>query len=186
MISALRPYTFSDWSAVWAVIEPVFRAGETYAYSPKISESEARHVWIELPLETYVAVTDAGLVVGTYYIKPNQPALGAHVCNCGYVVDETARGKGLATLMCEHSQQEARRLGFSAMQFNLVVATNEAAISLWRKLGFEVVGTLPGAFQHSRQGFVDALVMFKDLRQQSTLANSMPANSTSANSTFTN
>ncbi len=156
-----------DWSAVWSILEPIFRAGETYAFSPDISEAEAYQIWVEKPKETYVAIADIGedtpYILGTYYIKPNQPALGAHVCNCGYAVAESAKGRGIATLMCEHSQQEAKRLDFRSMQFNLVVATNKAAVRLWEKLGFETVGTLPGAFKHSKQGFVDALVMFKAL-----------------------
>ncbi|MGB3790253.1 MAG: N-acetyltransferase [Phormidesmis sp.] len=163
----IRAIEQSDWPAVWSILEPIFRAGETYAFSPDISEAEAYQVWIENPEETYVAIANTpenqSPVLGTYYIKPNQPALGAHVCNCGYAVAPSARGRGIATLMCEHSQREAKRLGFQAMQFNLVVATNRAAVHLWEKLGFETVGTLPGAFRHPQQGFVDALVMFKVL-----------------------
>ena len=159
----IRPFEQTDWSAVWKLIEPVFRAGETYAFSPEISETEAHKVWIEAPTATYVAKDDGGAVLGTYFIKPNQPGLGSHVCNCGYIVGENARGKGVASLMCEHSQLEAKRLGFRAMQFNLVVATNEGAVRLWQKLGFEIVGTLPAAFKHPRHGFVDAFVMYKRL-----------------------
>ena len=163
----IRPIKQSDWPFVWSMLEPVFRAGETYAYSPDISEFEAYQVWVEKPKSTYVAIEEnrdnKSCILGTYYIKPNQPLLGAHVCNCGYIVDKLAREKGIATLMCEHSQQEARRLGFSAMQFNLVVSTNTAAVRLWQKLDFEVVGTLPKAFNHSTAGLVDALVMYKQL-----------------------
>lgn len=160
----VRGFELADWPLVWKIVEPVFRAGETYSYSPKMSEAEARQKWIELPTATYVTTDTGGDILGTYYIKPNQPALGAHVCNCGYIVSVQARGKGVATLMCEHSQREAKRLGFKAMQFNLVVATNESAICLWQKLGFEIVGRLPGAFEHSKQGFVDAFVMYKWLK----------------------
>ncbi|MGF1538081.1 MAG: GNAT family N-acetyltransferase [Elainellaceae cyanobacterium] len=160
---AIRPIKRADWAAVWVVIEPVFRSGETYAFSPDIPEAEARRVWVGLPMATYVAEAD-GVILGTYYIKPNQSALGAHVCNCGYIVGEQARGKGVASQMCEHSQREAIRLGFRAMQFNLVVSTNAIAVRLWEKLGFSIVGTLPGAFNHPRQGFVDAFVMYKALR----------------------
>ncbi len=123
----------------------------------EISEAEARKTWLVDPMATYVA-KESGVSVGTYYIKPNQPDLGAHVCNCGYIVAESARGRGVASLMCEHSQLEARRLGFLAMQFNLVVSTNEVSVHLWRKLGFEIVGSLPGAFKHSKHGFVDAFI----------------------------
>lgn len=157
----LRPFDASDWPQVWQIIQPVFRAGETYAFSPDISEADAKTAWITVPSQTYVAVHQTGEIVGTYYIKPNQPKLGAHVCNCGYIVSDAAKGKGIATMMCAHSQQTAKRLGFIAMQFNLVVATNSAAIHLWQKMGFDTVGTLPSAFHHSRHGFVDALIMFK-------------------------
>jgi len=151
------------WDAVWAIVEPVFRAGETYPYSPKMTEKEAYRAWIEMPAETFVAVDALEQVVGSYYIKPNQPGLGAHVCNCGYIVAELARGKGIAGMMCEHSQGEAIARGFRAMQYNLVVSTNESAVHLWKKQGFELVGTLPAAFRHKQLGFVDAYVMYKQL-----------------------
>ncbi len=159
----VREYMPGDWAALWAIMEPVFRAGETYAFDPAISEAEAQRVWIELPAATYVAVDEAGMLLGTYYIKPNQPGLGAHVCNCGYIVAAAARGQGIASRLCEHSQEEARRLGFRAMQFNLVVSTNTGAVRLWQTLGFPIVGTLPGAFNHPRLGYVDAYVMYKQL-----------------------
>lgn len=162
----IRLFTENDWPAVWAIIEPVFRAGETYAYSPEISEEDAHHAWIEKPAATFVAETANDEIVGTYYLKPNQPALGAHVCNCGYIVAEAARGRGIATRLCEHSQEAARRRGYRAMQYNLVVATNEGAVRLWQKLGFEIVGRLPGAFNHRRLGYVDALVMYKELGEE--------------------
>lgn len=163
MPHTVRAFQPTDWPAVWAILEPVFRAGETYPYAPNLPEANAREQWIDLPTATYVTTNDSGHIVGTYYIKPNQPTLGAHVCNCGYVVSEQARGQGIASRMCEHSQQEATRLGFRAMQFNLVVSTNQGAVRLWQKLGFEIVGTLPGAFQHPTHGFVDAFVLYKQL-----------------------
>jgi L-amino acid N-acyltransferase YncA len=152
-MTTIRALEKSDWPQVWKLIVPVFRAGETYAFSPGITEAEARKVWVETPSATYVAIAADGSAVGTYYIKPN----------CGYIVGENARGKGVASLMCEHSQREATRLGFRAMQFNLVISTNQGAVRLWQKLGFEIVGTLPGAFRHPTQGYVDAFVMFKEL-----------------------
>ena len=159
----VRLFEDRDWSAVWRFIEPVFRAGEAYAFSPTITEDEAHKVWIETPSATFVAVNEGDEVVGTYYIKPNQPGLGAHVCNCGYIVSENARGKGIASEMCEHSQREAVSRGFRCMQYNLVAATNESAIRLWKKHGVEVVGTLPEAFRHKQLGYVDAYVMYKQL-----------------------
>jgi RimJ/RimL family protein N-acetyltransferase len=159
----IRKYQEADWNIIWPMLEEVFRAGETYSFSPDITEEEGHRAWITLPRETYVAVNKAEVITGTYYIKPNQPGLGAHVCNCGYIVPESARGQGVASRMCEHSQKEAVRLGFRAMQYNLVVATNEGAIRLWQKLGFQVCGTLPNAFNSRSAGFVDALIMYKEL-----------------------
>lgn len=152
-----------DWPATWRIMEPVFRAGETYAFPAGISEDEAREIWVVKPAATFVAVAGDGEILGTYYIKPNQSGPGSHVCNCGYIVAEQARGSGVASAMCEHSQHEAVARGFRAMQYNLVVATNEGAVRLWKRHGFETVGTLPGAFRHPRHGFVDAFVMYKQL-----------------------
>ena len=159
----IRKYQESDWQQVWPMIEKVFHAGETYAYSPDITEQEAHKVWINTPKETYVVIDQEHEILGTYYLKENQPGLGSHVCNCGYIVSESARGKGVATHMCEHSQKEAVNLGFKAMQYNLVVSTNEGAIRLWQNLGFLVVGTLPKAFNSKSLGYVDALIMYKEL-----------------------
>lgn len=159
----IRPFEETDWTATWRIVEPVFRAGETYAFSPDIREEEAHKVWVGMPSATFVAVDENNRVMGTYYIKPNQPTLGAHVCNCGYIVAEEYRGKGVASEMCEHSQYEAISRGFRAMQYNLVVSTNGGAVRLWQRLGFEVIGTLPKAFRHPQLGFVDAFVMYKQL-----------------------
>jgi ribosomal protein S18 acetylase RimI-like enzyme len=162
MIS-IRPFESNDWSLLWPVLRAVFAAGDTYAFSPDSTEAEIYKAWIELPQATFVAVSDTGAMIGTYMLKPNQPGLGSHVCNCGYIVAEAARGQGVATLLCEHSQDEARSRGFRAMQFNLVVSTNQVAVRLWQRLGFTIVGTLPGAFNHSSRGYVDAYVMHKSL-----------------------
>ena len=162
MIS-IRPYQDSDWPVILPILHTTFAAGETYVYSPQSTETEIHQAWIDLPAATYVACAADGSVLGTYYIKANQPGLGAHVCNCGYVVSTVSEGQGIATAMCEHSQREAVAMGFLAMQFNLVVSTNERAVRLWQKLGFAIAGTLPGAFRHRRLGFVDAFVMYKVL-----------------------
>ncbi len=163
LVIHIHPFIEADWPDVWAVIEPVFRAADTYAFAPDITAKEAHRVWVEVPSATFVAREDKNRVLGTYFIKPNQPALGAHVCNCGYIVAREARGRGIGSTMCEHSQQEARARGFRAMQYNLVVATNEGALRLWKRHGFEVIGRLPGAFRHPQLGFVDAFVMYKHL-----------------------
>lgn len=158
----IRLFEPEDWEQIWSFMEPVFRAGKTYAYPPEITEAEARKIWIDLPSATFVAEED-GEILGTYFIKPNQPGLGGHICNCGYIVSNRARGRGIASQMCEHSQAEAVSRGFLAMQFNLVVSTNETAVRLWKKHGFDIVGTLPGAFREPDHGLVDAFVMFKTL-----------------------
>lgn len=160
-----RAFRDGDWPAVWDILEPVFRAGDTYAVDPGISEDAAYEIWVAAPAATYVC-HDGGEIVGTYYMKANHPGPGEHVCNCGYVVAPEARGRGIATIMCRHSQEEAVRLGFRAMQYNLVASTNIDAVRLWEKLGFQRAGRLPEAFRHPRHGDVDAFVMFKLLRQE--------------------
>jgi ribosomal protein S18 acetylase RimI-like enzyme len=159
----IRPFEQADWTAVWRLLHATFLAADTYAFAPESSEAEIHRAWVELPAATFVACASDGSVLGTYFIKPNQPGLGAHVCNCGYVVAPEAQGQGLASAMCAHSQAQALAMGFRAMQFNLVVATNTRAVRLWQRLGFSVVGTLPGAFHRGRVEFVDALVMYKTL-----------------------
>lgn len=159
----IRTFVEPDWLKLWSIIKTVFQEGNTYAYPPDISEEDAHKAWIDSPQETFVAVDKENNILGTYFIKANQPGLGSHVCNCGYIVAENARGNGIASKMCEHSQQIAINLGFRAMQYNLVVSTNVGAIRLWEKLGFLVVGCLPNAFKSKSDGFVDALIMYKEL-----------------------
>jgi RimJ/RimL family protein N-acetyltransferase len=161
----IRPYELTDWADVWALLKPVFRSGETYAYSTSISESEAKQAWTGGTKGVFVAAdSTSGQIVGTYYLKENHAGPGDHVCNCGYVVSTSAQGRGVATLMCKHSLAEARSRGFRAMQFNLVVASNERAVRLWKRMGFDIVGTLPEAFRHPTRGFVEAYVMYRSLR----------------------
>ena len=159
----VREYQPTDWPVLLPVLRSTFAEGDTYPFSPDSSDTDIHKVWIEIPRATFVVCGEGDELLGTYYIKPNQPGLGAHVCNCGYIVSPTARGRGVATRMCEHSQGRAVEMGFRAMQFNLVVSTNERAVKLWRRLGFDTVGRLPGAFHHQRLGFVDAFVMYKQL-----------------------
>jgi L-amino acid N-acyltransferase YncA len=158
----IRPATAADHDAIWAIFHEVVAAGDTYAYDPATPREEALRLWCELPRATFVAELD-GRVAGTYFLKDNQPGLGSHVANAGYMTAGWARGRGVGAAMCEQSIDAARRLGYRAMQFNLVVATNEGAIRLWQRCGFAVVGTLPAAFRHARVGFVDALVMYRML-----------------------
>lgn len=156
----LREATEADFEEIWPIFHEIVAAGETYAYPQNTSKEEAKRLWMQLPRKTYVA-EEAGQILGTYFIRTNQAGPGSHVCNCGYMVSSKARGKGLATSMCEHSQRIAVELGYKAMQFNFVVASNEGAVRLWTKLGFDTVGRLPEAFNHPTLGYVDALVMYK-------------------------
>ena len=156
----IRPMTPDDFDRFWPTFQAIVQARETYAFDPALSFEQARQLWLELPLHTLLAEED-GELLGSYYLKPNAAGPGAHVGNCGYMVCEQARGRGVARLMCEHSQKLARQEGFLALQFNSVVATNAVAVALWHKLGFETVGRLPKAYRHARLGLVDCLVMYK-------------------------
>lgn len=160
----IREAVDNDFEHIWPIFHDIASAGETYAYSVDILKDEAKKLWMDLPRKTFVVV-DSDHVLGTYYIKTNQAGPGSHVCNCGYMVSSQARGKGIAKMMCEHSQKIALDLDYKAMQFNFVASSNEVAIHLWKKLGFDVVGTLPKAFNHPKEGFVDALVMYKWLER---------------------
>jgi len=160
---SIRTFQPSDWSEVWPLLRATFATGDTYSFAPDSPEDEIHRAWIEAPAASFVACDADGRIAGTYFIKANHVGQGSHVCNCGYVVCARDQGQGLATLMCEHSQREAIAMGFRAMQFNLVVSTNERAVRLWSRLGFAEVGRLPGAFRHLKLGYVDALVMFKPL-----------------------
>jgi RimJ/RimL family protein N-acetyltransferase len=160
----IRPCLHDDWARVWKILEPVVRAGETYAFPRDMTEAAARAAWTDSEKQVFVAVDEAtGEVLGTYFLRSNFDGPASHICNCGYIVSEKARGQGVATLMCEHSQTQAVARGYRAMQYNLVVSTNEGAVRLWKKLGFDIIGTLPGAFRHPRLEFVDAHIMFKQL-----------------------
>lgn len=156
----IRTAEQQDWSLLWPIVRETVRAGETYGYDPTLDSHAAKQLWLSAPRQTFL-VEDASGVLGTYYIKTNNAGPGRHVCNCGYMVAEEARGKGLATMMCEHSQQVAIELGYKAMQFNFVASSNAGAVRLWHKLGFNTVGVLPKAFNHPSQGLVDAFVMYK-------------------------
>ncbi|KDM93423.1 GNAT family N-acetyltransferase [Photobacterium galatheae] len=159
----IREITASDFHQFWPSFLAIIQARETYAFDPQMNESQAYALWCEQPLRTFVCEED-GIVLGSYYLKANAKGPGDHVCNCGYMVTPEARGRGVAKAMCEHSQQMAITLGFRAMQFNSVVSTNEAAVALWQKLGYQIVGTIPGAYRHRTLGDVDTFVMYKQLQ----------------------
>lgn len=158
----IRPARSEDAPAIWSIIGPTIRAGETYALDPHMSAADALAWWTGGDKEAFVAEED-GSIVGTYFIRPNQAGGGSHVCNCGYMTSPVATGRGVARSMCRHSLDLARARGYRAMQFNFVVSTNERAVRLWESLGFQIVGRLPLAFRHPTHGYVDVLVMFQHL-----------------------
>jgi len=164
---SIRVATERDFDAIWPIFREIVRAGETYAYPRDTNRGQAMDIWLRSPRKTFVAELD-GRLLGTYFVKSNQAGPGDHVCNCGYMVSPAARGQGLATAMCEHSQHVALDLGYKAMQFNFVAATNLGALRLWHRLGFDTVGRLPNAFYHPTQGYVDALVLYKWLQADAT------------------
>ena len=158
----IRPAAEADQAAIMDIVAPVLRSGETYAIDSDLTDEQMRDYWF-LPAHEVFVAEDEGVILGTYYLQANQRGGGAHVANCGYMVSPKAQGKGLAAAMCEHSQVVAKERGFRAMQFNHVVSANVRAVALWQRLGFEIVGTLPKAFNHPVHGFVDSYVMFKTL-----------------------
>jgi ribosomal protein S18 acetylase RimI-like enzyme len=158
----VRGVKLEDADAIWRILEPMVRAGETYPLPREMNKDEALAYWMGTDHEVFVAEED-GKIVGTYFLKANQKGGGAHVANCGYVTDAAAQGRGLARMMCHHSIERAKERAFRAMQFNFVVVTNANAVRLWQSCGFQVVGRLPDAFLHPRLGYVDALVMNRAL-----------------------
>jgi len=158
----IRPAAEADRAAIWKIFHEVVAAGDTYAIDPDMSREEALAYWFSADTRTYVADGTLG-VVGTYILRPNQSGGGSHVANAAFMVAPEARGQGIGRAMGEHCLSEARRLGFRAMQFNFVVSTNESAVRLWQQLGFQIVGTLPRAFCHPENGYVDVYVMYCSL-----------------------
>jgi ribosomal protein S18 acetylase RimI-like enzyme len=158
----IREATASDSDAIWKILEPVIRGGDTYTLPPDMTREDALAYWNSPGHEVFVA-EENGEILGTYYLRANQKGGGAHVANCGYITAPWARGRGIARTMCQNSLEHAKTRGFRAMQFNFVVSSNERAMRLWQSLGFEIVGRLPGAFIHPTLGVVDALVMYRHL-----------------------
>ncbi len=158
----IRRATPADHATIWRILEPIIRAGETYALPRDMTEADALSYWTGPDRETFIAERDEN-ILGTYYIRPNQQGGGAHVANCGYATAAESSGRGVARAMCAHSLDHARMHGFRAMQFNFVIATNTRAIRLWESFGFTTLCRLPAAFNHPTAGPTDALVMFRTL-----------------------
>lgn len=158
----IRHATEGDFAAMWAIFQGVIASGTTYVFDPGTSAEDAHAYWFGPGVSSYVIERD-GCVIGMYKLVANRRDLGSHVANASYMVDPARQGAGAGRAMGLHSLGEARRAGFLAMQFNFVVSTNEAAVRLWKSLGFSIVGVLPGAFRHRELGYVDAYVMHRFL-----------------------
>ena len=158
----ITPATWADEERIWALLQPVFSAGDTYAVDPLIDRDAAIAYWMEADKTAFILCVE-GQAVGTYYIRPNQPGGGAHICNCGFITAPSARGKGVARRMLEHALIEAKQQGYRAMQFNFVLASNQRALAIWQRNGFATIGRIPQAFLHPKQGYVDALILHRSL-----------------------
>ena len=159
---AIRKSTRKDYDQIWDILSQVIAGGDTIAFSPTSSKEKMLEFWCGADKHTYVAVID-GEVVGTLFIKDNQPDLGSHIANAGYLTLPSARGKGVGLAMGKFSLVEARRLGYQAMQFNIVVKSNQGAVRLWQKLGFKIIGEIPEAFNHMQLGMTNAYIMYRKL-----------------------
>ena len=166
----IRAAVNADRDAIWNIFHEVIAASETYPINPDISRNDALAYWFQSGAHAYVAEQHSRSggkqerqIVGSYTLHPNQAGGGAHVANAAFIVAKGARGGGIGRALGEHCLNEARRLGFQAMQFNFVISTNEAAVKLWQDLGMKSVGTLPGAFHHPAKGYVDVYVMYRSL-----------------------
>jgi len=151
-----------DLDGIWEIFSNVIKTADTYVFGPDTPKESLTRLWFADSMDTFVAVDD-GSIVGTYFIKPNQIDLGSHIANCGYMVSPGHQGRGVGQQMCEHSIAWARAKGYTGIQFNIVVSTNINAVKLWRKFGFEIIGTTPKGFRHKELGFVDTYIMFKQL-----------------------
>ncbi|MBL4837201.1 MAG: GNAT family N-acetyltransferase [Kordiimonadaceae bacterium] len=160
----IREAKTEDFQHIWPFFREIVSAGTTYSIDRDISYTDALSMWMRRSAKTFVAVDgdgEDGVIVGTYKLAKNREGPGDHIANGGYMVSPKAQGRGIATMMCEHSQEQAQALGFKAMQYNAVVESNKGAVSLWQKMGFTIVGTIPRAFNHAELGYVGVHVMYK-------------------------
>lgn len=163
MTRTIRPFEDADWPAVRPIIESVCREGETYTYPVDIDEATARALWVEDPPGATVVLVDDGEVLGTAKMGPNRPGHGDHVGTASFMVPPAARGRGAGRALGEHVIAWHRAQGYRGIQFNAVVESNTAAVRLWRSLGWEIVGTVPGAFRSPAHGYVGLHVMYLPL-----------------------
>lgn len=159
----IREYTDADWSFVWPIFHEVVASRDTYVYDPEWSSDEARKVWVEVPPGHTVVACEDSRIVGTAKMGPNRPGPGSHVATTSFMVATDVRGHGVGRALGEYALSWARERGYAAMQFNAVVESNVAAVRLWQALGFQIVGTVPGAFEHARLGRVGLHIMYRSL-----------------------
>lgn len=159
---AMRKATSKDAEAIWKILKEVISRGDSFVFDPDSPKEKMMAYWMESEKHTYVAVLDNS-IVGSFFIKTNQPGLGSHIANAGYMTSPLASGKGIGKAMGQFSLEEARRLGYKAMQFNIVVKSNERAVRLWQSLGFKIIGEIPEAFNHKKLGMTNAYVMYQKL-----------------------
>jgi ribosomal protein S18 acetylase RimI-like enzyme len=158
----IRKAALTDHDDIWNIIKEVISTGDTYVFAPDSSKQKMLDFWCSRDKQTYVALI-GNKIAGTFFIKDNQPDLGSHIANAGYMTMPAAAGKGIGKAMCEFSIAEAKRLGYKAMQFNIVIKSNKAAVSLWERLGFEIIGEIPDAFNHRQNGLTNAYIMFRKI-----------------------
>jgi GNAT superfamily N-acetyltransferase len=159
----IRAFVEADWPHVWPVVREVVRAADTFADDLAMTEAKARAVWIEAPPGLTVVAVDGDRILGTAKMGPNRPGLGSHVATASFMVAADARGRGVATALCRFALDWAREQGYAGMQFNAVAESNHAAVEIYKRLGFQIVGTVPGAFAHPSQGRVGLHIMYREL-----------------------
>lgn len=158
----VRKATLRDYDSVWSIFSSVIKTGDTYVFDPETPVEDLQKLWFADHMDTFV-IEEEGVVLGTYIIKPNQPDLGSHIANASYMIHPDAQGKGIGKMLCQHSLAYAKEAGYHAIQFNIVVSSNDAAVALWEKFGFEIIGTTPDGFNHQKLGLVDTHIMYKKL-----------------------
>jgi L-amino acid N-acyltransferase YncA len=158
----IREATSNDYDAVWDIFKQVIATGDTYVFSPETPKKDLLKYWFAPYMKTFV-LTEDDQILGSYVLKPNQVDLGSHIANGSYMVNPQFQGKGIGKLLCSHSLEMTKALGYQAIQFNIVVSTNEAAVHLWQKFGFQIIGTIPKGFNHQKLGYVDAYIMFREV-----------------------
>jgi GNAT superfamily N-acetyltransferase len=159
----IRPFIATDWPEVWPIVRDIVRAADTYVYDPAMTEAEARAIWIEKPPGLTVVAREDERILGSAKMGPNRPGPGSHIATASFMVAAEARGRGVGTALCRYALDWARGRGFAGMQFNAVADSNRGAIEIYRRLGFDVVGTVPGAFAHPTLGRVGLHVMYRAL-----------------------